>query len=461
VVGDHRSGTAKNDSEVRTDFARQILAELRNAYLSDTRPWIIGFSGGKDSTCLMQFVYYMLARLAPEERHKPVYVLASDTRVETPSISLRIRTELSLVGAAAERDNLPVSTQVVFPKLNDTFWVNLVGRGYPSPTSHFRWCTDRLKIYPVSNFIRNIVERTGTVVIVLGARKAESQTRAQAMAARRIEGQRFRPHTDLLRAWVYTPLEELSTNEVWTYLLQVPSPWAGDNRGLVALYKQASGGECPLVIDTSTPSCGHSRFGCWTCTVVDRDKSMEALVESGEARLEPLLRLRDYLKDVRNKPGARMDIRRNGLPAYNRQGEVMSGTGPFTFTTRHDLLRRVLEAQRDSGIALIEGDELAAIQEVWSEEDTEGKSSGMVKQIWDCVFKEVAMTQENSLGTAPEKDQAAIEDELLQRVCEQQNVPFEMMRKLRDAEERFRHLKRRHGLPEEMRDIVREAVKKR
>lgn len=237
-------------TKIRPSFPQLVLAELLEAYAADDRPWVVGFSGGKDSTCLAQFVYYMLARLPPTERHKPVFVLASDTRVEAPSISIRIRKELDLMRAAAERDELPLSTHLVFPKLNDTFWVNLIGRGYPSPTTHFRWCTDRLKIYPVSNFIKTLVDRSGAVVVVLGARRDESATRAQTMDGNAIEGQRFRPHSDLPKAWVYTPLQDLSTDEVWTYLLQVPSPWSGDNSGLLALYRQASGGECPLVIES-------------------------------------------------------------------------------------------------------------------------------------------------------------------------------------------------------------------
>ena len=245
------------------------------AYLEDQRHWVVGYSGGKDSTALLQVIYYSLARLPRDQLHKHVYVLGSDTRVETPRISARLRAELDSINKAATRDGLPMTGHLVYPSLNDTFWVNLIGRGYPSPTRHFRWCTDRLKIRPVSEFIQSVVSRAGAVVVVLGARKAESATRAHTMERREIAGSRFRPHISLPKAWVYTPIEDLTTNEVWTYLINVPSPWNGNNRELVALYKQAAGGECPLVIDKSTPSCGQSRFGCWTCTVADRDKSAE------------------------------------------------------------------------------------------------------------------------------------------------------------------------------------------
>ncbi len=437
-------------------FVDKITADMRDAYLGDGRPWIVGFSGGKDSTMLVQLIYYMLARMPVAERRKHVYVLASDTRVEAPSIATRIRKELDLLAGATERDGLPITAHLVYPKLNDTFWVNLIGRGYPSPTTHFRWCTDRLKIRPVSNFIKRVVERSGSVVVVLGARKEESATRAQAMRAREIENQRFRPHQDLPNAWVYTPIENLTTNEVWTYLFQVPSPWGGDNRDLVTLYKRAAGGECPLVIDTSTPSCGHSRFGCWTCTVVENDRSMESLVELGEDHLEPLLELRDHLKQVREEPGARQDKRRNGRAAYNREGELMKGTGPFTHETRRSLLLRLLEAQRKSGHMLIEGDELTAIQQIWSREENNPQPVDTVFRIWKHVYKEEHMPQD----TNGEENYLTKEDALLREVCEQLGVSFEMMRRLRDIEEEYGHLKRRHGLPEEMREVVRQELKR-
>ncbi len=73
-------------TEIRAHFARDVLADMKTAYFADDRPWIVGFSGGKDSTALVQLLYYMLARLAADQRRKHVYILASDTRVEAPYI---------------------------------------------------------------------------------------------------------------------------------------------------------------------------------------------------------------------------------------------------------------------------------------------------------------------------------------------------------------------------------------
>jgi len=440
---------------LKDNFVRAVTDDLIEAYLGDDRPWIIGFSGGKDSTALLQLVYYAIARLNPKDRRKRIYAIASDTRVEMPVISERLKNETVLVQQAAEQDGLPISAHIVFPKLNDTFWVNMVGRGYPSPTSKFRWCTDRLKIKPVSEFVQRVVCELGEVVIVLGARRSESATRAQTMSRYELPGNRFRPHSDLPKALVYTPIADLTTDDIWTYLLQARSPWGGDNRGLLTLYRCASG-ECPLVIDVSTPSCGNSRFGCWTCTVVDRDRSMESLIESGKDHLAPLLELRDYLKDLRDAPGARYDERRNGTtPRRRGTSEIMTNTGPFTHAIRKEILRRVLAAQKDAGISLIEGDELTLIQEIWNKEETQNPRSrampvDTVTQIWNHVYEGQDMPDEDK-----QYENLCTEDQLLLDVCREHDLPFELMSRLREIEEKYGHLRRRHGLPDDMREAVR------
>lgn len=422
-----------------SNFIDDIIEELKISYNEDPRPWVVGFSGGKDSTALAQFIYYMLLDLPPEKRHKKVFIIASDTLVEMPSIEERLIKEVKLMQEAAIKNNLPIEVNRVYPDLNDRFWINLIGRGYPSPVSRFRWCTDRLKIKPTSKFILDQVSQFGSVIIVLGSRISESSTRAQVMEAYRIEGQRYRPHKELAKAWVYMPIQDLSNNQVWDYLLTVDNPWGGDNEGLALLYKKASGGECPMVIDETTPPCGNSRFGCWTCTVVERDKSMESLIDSGEEKFKPLLEFRDYLRDIRDQEWARMNVRKNG----------QSGKGPFTHEARQDLLKRLLQLQKEINETLIHGDELAAIQEIWA---LEGQSVDLVETIWRQVY------EEESMAEGKENPALSKEDLLLEEVCKEYGVSFEMMRRLRELEEEYGSLRRRHGLPELMREAVKQNI---
>jgi DNA sulfur modification protein DndC len=204
----------------------------------------------------------------------------------------------------------------------------------------------------VSVFVRKGIGHWGEAILHLGARRAESSTRAQTMADRETRNG-LRRHPDLPRVWVSNPIEFLTTEEVWAYLLQTPNPWGGDNRALYKLYANASGGECPIQIDTSTPACGNSRFGCWTCTVVDRDKASEGLLASGDERMEHLVAFRETLIEYRDPTNGKRDDRRmNGN----------DGPGPLTIAARRELLGRLLKLQEKTGLKLIAEEELFLIQ---------------------------------------------------------------------------------------------------
>ena len=261
---------------------QQTLDEIRGLYGSDDRPWVIGYSGGKDSTCALQLVWQALEGLPRDQRTKPVHVIAGDTLVETPVISEYLGRTLGRITIQARVVGLPIEAHMVTPEIDETFWVNVIGRGYPAPTPRFRWCTEHMKINPANRFIRERVAEHGEVIMLLGVRRQESATRAQVMSLRSIHGSLLSRHTKLPNAFVYTPIRDFSLDDVWTYLLQVASPWGGDNHELLAMYRRSSADECPLVVDETTPSCGSSRFGCWVCTVVTKDKAMEAMVDAGD-----------------------------------------------------------------------------------------------------------------------------------------------------------------------------------
>ena len=145
-----------------------IHSEIQKVYLENARPWVIGYSGGKDSTTALQLVWYALKELPPEERKYPVYVISSDTLVETPVIVSYITNTLDRLEKVAQKENMPFQTDIVRPKTTETFWVNLIGKGYPAPYSKFRWCTDRMKIKPANEFILDKVAVYGEVIMVLG-----------------------------------------------------------------------------------------------------------------------------------------------------------------------------------------------------------------------------------------------------------------------------------------------------
>ena len=432
--------------------------EIRRVYRSDDRPWVVGYSGGKDSTCALQMVWTSLLGLPENERTKPVYVITSDTLVETPVIVRYIDVTLERIATAAREQNLPIETRKVVPNVDRSFWVNMIGRGYPAPSRRFRWCTERLKIEPANDFIRSKVAEFGEVVMVLGVRSSESATRAQVMSFHQIDGSALSRHSSLLNAYVYPPIKALSTDDVWTYLLQHPSPWGNDNRDLVAMYRNAQAGECPLVVDKTTPSCGNSRFGCWVCTVVERDKSMEAMIDSGEDWLEPLLDFRDMLAETQipEKKKEYRDFKR-------RTGQVsfINGTdnpvpGPYKLEFCKTLLRRLLETQlavrreapAGEDTLLIHDAELHEIRRIWRAE--RGDWSDTVPQIVREVLNvELDWIQEDAVSLT------SADEGLLSAVCASHEVPTDLVKQLLDVERAAHGLKRRHAVHTRIEDVFR------
>lgn len=346
-----------------------IRADLRDEYLAPhDHPWIVGFSGGKDSTLVAHLVFEALLDLPPSDRRRRVHLVANDTLVESPLVVAHLLRVVAQVASAAEALGLPVSCRVTHPDPEHTFWVNLIGRGYPAPNRSFRWCTDRMKIQPTSRYIREQAAATGTAILLLGVRRDESATRA-ASVARYDNGERLNRHNDLPSCLVYRPIVDLSTEDVWEFLGETPPPWGGSHAELVALYRSAGGGECPVVTQKSdAPSCGttSSRFGCWTCTVVEKDRSLEGFVESGFAEFAPLVAFRDLLSDWRNDPTRRQALRRNGRVTLTARGTYIPG--PFTPAARRDLLARLLALQAEVGRELIRPAEVERIRAIWAAE---------------------------------------------------------------------------------------------
>lgn len=404
---------------------------------------------------MLQLVFHALSELPPARRTKPVHVVCNDTLVEIPQVASMVTEALEQVDHAAKSAGFPIVTAQTHPQIDDSFFVNLIGRGYPSPTSHFRWCTERMKIDPTTEYITSVVDHEGEVVILLGARRAESATRAQALSNRAIEGSRLKRHATLPRCFVYTPIEDWETQEVWVYLFQVPSPWGGNNKELFRLYSRADGGECPLVIDTTTPSCGNSRFGCWVCTVVEHDKAIEGFIESGEEHLEPLLSFRNFLKEIRSKRECREKVRKNGQ-LLNQKGQQV--WGPFTLEARKQILRRLLETEKQAGISLISSEELSLIQRTWREGDRsysgpQADTSFSVSTILKEVKGEGDMSSAFSVLANDDH-----EDRLLLDICRKYDVRGDIIERLRAAEEKVSHLQRRDGIFNDIDDIFDQAV---
>lgn len=441
-----------------------LRREIQELYQVDAVPWIIGYSGGKDSTAVVQLVWQAIEELPLEKRTKPIHVISTDTLVENPVVAQWVGRSLVQMERAAAEKNMPFRPERLTPSTENTYWVNLIGKGYPAPRHKFRWCTERMKISPSNAFINSIVRGNGEAILLLGTRKKESQRRQRTMA----EHEKYRvrdrlsPNSTLPGTLVYSVIEDWSNDEVWMFLMQFRNPWGYNNKDLLTMYQGASAdGECPLVVDTSTPSCGDSRFGCWVCTLVDKDKSMSAMVQNDEEKewMYPLLVFRNKYLDFRPADGRRdeqtdrerRDFRRmNGsITIYNAR----SVHGPYTQASREELLFELLKTQeavrklgREGGIRhaeemeLITLHELEEIRRIWvvDKHEIEDSLPSIYERATGRLYPGKILDENLMFG----RDEMAI----LRDVCSGDRVHYELTRELLDVERRFRTMSRRAGL---------------
>ncbi len=326
----------------------QTIVDIQEQYLRDSKPWFLGFSGGKDSSALLKLVYIALLNL--KHRPKPVTVIYCDTGVDIPVIQSLVTQTLRELAAEAEQHELPIHIERAAPKLKDTYFVKVIGRGYPPPSNKFRWCTNRLRIDPVK---RVLASTPGKSTVLLGIRRGESLERDRTISKHETDNKNYFKHTNN-KSLIYSPIVNYTVEEVWNTLTFNPVPESLDVNALFALYREA-GGECPIVRDPKGTPCGKGRFGCWTCTVVRKDRAVKNLIEEGHHNLVPLFEFRNWLAEVRDLPEYRCRRRRNGDP----------GPGPFTLRARQEILEQLLSAQKRSSLPLLAKDELRLIEELW------------------------------------------------------------------------------------------------
>ena len=371
------------------DHLHQIIQMIQQIYLSDNIPWICGYSGGKDSSAAVQLVWMALQQLPIEKRRKVVHIISTDTLVESPVVAAWAERSLSKIREAAEKEMLPFVPHRLTPQIQNTYWVNLIGRGYPYPRPNFRWCTGRMKIDPSNQFIKSVLEAESEAILVLGTRKAESKARKAVMES--YEKKRYRQHLSpngsFPNTYVLTPIENWTDSMVWQFLMQYPNPWGHSNKDLLAMYRGASvDNECPLVFESGTPTCGGSRMGCWVCTMVAQDKSRAAMIHNDEEKawMLPLLEFRNFIAAYNQ------DENRNALDRRRRDFRRMTGNltlhngrlvhGPYKKEVREELLCKLLRLQTSirktgpeelKGVNLITHEELCFIRRLWLNEKHE------------------------------------------------------------------------------------------
>lgn len=450
------------------------IAEVQYLYQRENQPWVVAFSGGKDSHALLTLIYFAILGLSPEQRSQPVYVVFCDTLAEAPPYLKKVMTVINAVGNQAKRDKLPIYTKVIKPRPTDTFWARLLGRGYPAPNLKTnRWCTDKIKLQPFRDFVKGFFKNGEDPIVVIGSRSEESKNREQIIEKYHGSNSYFDASDPNYRR--YAPIKDWSVQNVWQVLGQhiAPgqydflgpwgSPWGTSNISLVELYDStnSTGGECPLVQTNATPGCGKSRFGCWSCTVVTKDKAIDGLIANGEKWLESLAEFRNKLHrttDPAVKAKYRNDRRRDG---YVKAKTVIASSdakedldadiefvqGPYKMEYRKEWLAELLQMEKKlndegHGVSLVSEEELHEIRFQWRTDPLEPDWKDELPKIHDSVYGKGKIhwkyDDNNGFGE--------LENALINELSHVHFVNSELVKKLIELELGMAGLNKRHGI---------------
>jgi DNA sulfur modification protein DndC len=335
------SGKNKNDK------VRGRLIELFREFSG--KPVVVAYSGGKDSTYLLHHVVELLV----EMRTNPLVVVYADTMVENPVIHNHAMRFLDKLKAYCDGVGLDARILIAKPEIKSTYWVNVIGKGYPLPNFRFRWCQDKLKIKP----IKKVLSLFSDGFMLVAVRMDESTARKKSLSKRLNSIELERNH---LR--VFVPIYDITEDGVWEFLVQSKTLWGETYEDVVNLYRTARG-ECPLIPEKSKfrSGCG-MRFGCWVCTVVREDKTLKNQATHDEV-LKRLYEFRNWLMEFCDNPKNRLPIRRDGREAVN-------GKGVLTLQARQRILEELQKLEKATDLQLLTLEELDEIKRIWLQDAT-------------------------------------------------------------------------------------------
>lgn len=317
-------------------------------YKKNSLDWTIGYSGGKDSTALLKLAYNAFSEI--KNPTKFVNVVYCDTGVEIPIVKDYVAKTFKELSKESKENNILINYKIITPPIEDRFFVKVIGRGYPSPTNKFRWCTDLLRVKPIQRMLKESVKES---IVLIGVRKGESIERDRIILKHYLEDVYYFKQNNFSKTKLFSPILNYSTQNVWDTILNVRKPFGINGNELESMYSFVKG-DTEFV--SKNKNFKEGRFGCWTCTVVRKDRAVKNLIDSGFKELKPLLEFRNWLYKVRDLESYRCRYRRNG----------QKNKGPFTLEARLEILEKLLGAQESSKINLIDDEEISFIYKLWN-----------------------------------------------------------------------------------------------
>jgi len=300
--------------DTRSDKRLQSLIRSSKLILSNTlrkypdHIWEIGFSGGKDSTVVLHIVVEFLANRIKKGLKTPrkVLVVYGDTLLDIPLIRLNALKILEdLKRFSKKKLNDIVDVVIVRPNDGKDFFSMMIEKGYPPPHYRFRWCVRTLKIEPAINFINSV---DTNFIMISGIRNDESSSRSKNIKNRRNNSSRH---------IMISPIAKWKKDDIFQFLLTRTQPWNGEPyNNLLKAYLLESDLICTIC--SLSPNV---RYGCWTCTVIKKDRALEAL-----SRIDQKWKIIHETKELIRKVPKIKKLReyKNGVPRkLNKLGRLV------------------------------------------------------------------------------------------------------------------------------------------
>lgn len=392
---------------------QQALQMLKHYYINDHRPFCVAYSGGKDSSVLVYLTVKMLKNLIEEkiELYKDVLIINSNTLAELPPVLKHLEDSLQKIQHYSNEYNLKVKVQEVKPEEKNTLNVQLLGVGMPPPSNQLRWCTDKLKVFPIDKKIKENFP-TGEFISVIGTRRDESFSREARIIKKTVKDTDLKLNDRYKLASNLMPIEFWSTKDVWEYLFKQSNDLLNVDF-LWKIYSDASGKdtkECTFVgaggkhIEEGKIGCGVSRFGCWQCYMVrDQDKSLDGLMQSGYENIDLYKEYRDWFWNLTQQGWEKTrDVyshRHQGRDLYNKGDETnpkygMTMPKGLTLKIRKEAFSKLLDLQSKLNETIITEKDILLIQERWLQEGDLTLTAFKIAKKYNYKFSSYSLSQD-------------------------------------------------------------------
>lgn len=318
---------------ILVDAARNIIEHY---YRNEERPFQVGYSGGKDSTLVLQLVCEVADK---NEWKNPVFVGYNKTGLEPIGKFERINKQLERMRKVG------INAGCSEPALKNRFWCMICGRGYSTPAFSLRYCTTCLKLQPNERYFTKVAKESPSrgCLVIDGTRKEESKQRTKRLTEQGAPFGLVRLRKQL-NIESLSPIADVKTAEVWEYLESVGTFfWGGTIAELKGEYQN-----------------DYARDGCWVCPFLTKEKELRFRCNESQ------IKIRNFLYAINNDVAKRRIVSNPRQEARVKEGIA---SGRFVLEARKEIFNFIMSEQLRTGYIYIYPDEEEYIKLCWEHYD--------------------------------------------------------------------------------------------